>query len=105
MTKETKKEEKLKKKIKELKNDAILMLKDLDEFDKKFNMLNSIVSKQYLELSQAYSNSRDMFLSPKEFIISRGIPEFDKVKISIGGEDITDKVSKIVVSGPNFIEM
>lgn len=94
----------LKKQVKEFKKDEKLMFTEIDFMGKEIEGLRGIIAQQTNLLTQAYSNTRDMFFGPNEFVLGPNHKAWKGIKITIGGEEITDKISKIVIFGPNFIE-
>ncbi len=89
--------------ISELKKDNKLMLKDIGLMAEEIENLKKALSIQTSSLIQLYTNSRDMFFGPKEFILSQLNPAWEKISINLNGKDITKNVSKIIIDGSFFL--
>lgn len=95
---------KINKEVKVLRTDTGLMLKDIKLMGKELEILRGVISQQNIGLNQAYANSREMYFGPNEFLLSPNQSSWKGVKVTLGGEDISDKISKLVIFGPSFIE-
>ncbi len=100
----TKKKKNYRKQLRELKKDNKLMFEDIGLMGKEIEKYKTIVAQQSLGLTQAYANTRDMFFGPNEFILGQNHAVWKEIKVTLKGEDVSNKISKILIYGPSFIE-
>lgn len=99
----------MKKLIKKIFDKKSKKIKDQKKYIKnlenEISKLMGAMNSSQTAIGGLMANTRDMYFSPQEFILTSSSVGWKDVKISIGEEDITSKVSKLIISGAKFIEL
>ena len=71
--------------------------------NKEIERLKSIIEEQGMIINNFRLLNRDLSIGPHEFIVSSAQAKFKDFKVIHKGEDISKKVVKIILYGPEFI--